>query len=74
MRERSYKSLELAMADLSINLSNQVDTFKQGIISGERSDIDIINRQGTSIRKSGSAGWLWALSLLLLVAFRRWSS
>jgi rhombotail lipoprotein len=74
MRGRSYKGLEFAMADLSINLSKQVDTFKQGIISGERSDVDIINREGTSIRKSGSVGWLWAFSLLALVAFRRWSS
>lgn len=73
MSERSYKSFQLAMADLSTNLSREVDTFKEGIISGERSDVDIINRQGTSIRKSGSTGWLCAFSLLLLLAFRRWS-
>lgn len=74
MHERSYKGLEMAMADLSVNLSKEVDTFKQGIISGERNDVDIINKQGASIRTSGRIGWLWAFSLLLLVAMRRlWS-
>jgi rhombotail lipoprotein len=74
MRERSFKGLEMAMADLSVNLSKEVDTFKQGIISGDRNDVDVINKQGTSIRTSGSVGWFWAFSLLLLVAFRRSSS
>jgi rhombotail lipoprotein len=74
MRERSYKGLEMAMTDLSANLSREVDTFKQGIISGDRDDVDVVNKQGTSIRTSGSIGWLWILPLLLLVAFRRLSS
>jgi rhombotail lipoprotein len=74
MRERSVKGLSMAMTDLSVNLSKEVDTFKQDIISGERNDVDVINKQGTSIRTSGSIGWLWALSLLLIVAMRRmWS-
>jgi rhombotail lipoprotein len=74
MRERSVKGLSMAMSDLSVNLSKEVDTFKQDIISGERNDVDVINRQGTSIRTSGSIEWLWALSLLLVVAMRRlWS-
>jgi rhombotail lipoprotein len=74
MRERSVKGLSIAMSDLSVNLSKEVDTFKQGIISGERNDVDVINKQGTSIRTSGNIGWLWALSLLALVAVRRlWS-
>jgi rhombotail lipoprotein len=74
MRERSYKGLDMAMADLSVNLSKEVDTFKQDVISGDRADVDVINKEGTSIRTSGSVGWLWASSLLLLVAFRRWWS
>ncbi len=74
MRERSYRGLSMAMTDLSVNLSKEVDAFKQDIISGERNDVDVINKQGTSIRTSGSIGWLWALSLLLVVAMRRlWS-
>jgi rhombotail lipoprotein len=73
MSERSYRGFQLAMADLSANLSKEVDTFKQEIISGERADVDIINKQGTSIRKSGSTGWLCTWSLLLLLAYRRWS-
>ncbi|HEX3067515.1 MAG TPA: rhombotarget lipoprotein [Thermoanaerobaculia bacterium] len=74
MRERSVKGLSMAMSDLSVNLSKEADAFKQDIISGERNDVEVINKQGTSIRTSGSIGWLWALSLLLLVAMRRWWS
>ena len=74
MRERSYKGLEMAMSDLSVNLSKEADGFKHDIISGERNDVDVINRQGASIRTSGSVGWVWALSLLLLAALRRWWS
>ena len=74
MRERSVKGLSMAMTDLSANLSKEVDTFKQDIISGERNDVDVINKQGTSIRTSGSVGLLSALSLLLVAAMRRlWS-
>ncbi|MEA2165153.1 MAG: hypothetical protein QOK37_3280 [Thermoanaerobaculia bacterium] len=72
MRERSYKGLEMAMTDLSRNLSKEVDSFKKDIIGGERNDVDVINKQGTSIRTSGSIGWLWALPLLLLAGLRRW--
>jgi rhombotail lipoprotein len=72
MRERSYKGLEMAMTDLSRNLAKEVDSFKHDIISGERNDVDIINKQGTSIRTSGSVGWLWAVPLLMLAALRRW--
>jgi len=73
MRERSNRGLEMAMSDLSTNLSTEVDAFKGRVIRGERGDVDIISRQGLSVRKSGSIGWIWALSLLLLVAVRRWS-
>jgi rhombotail lipoprotein len=71
MRERSHKGMEMAMADLSVNLGREVDTFKEGIISGERNDVDVINRQGTSIRTSGSIGWMGLLALIFLVAVRR---
>ena len=74
MQERSLKGLSMAMTDLSGNLSKEVDSFKQEVISGERNDVEVINKQGTSIRASGSIGWLWALSLLAVVAVRRfWS-
>jgi rhombotail lipoprotein len=74
MRERSQKGLELAMSDLSKNLAGEVDAFKGRVISGERGDVDIVSRDGTSIRKSGSVGWIWALSLLLIAFVRRWSA
>jgi rhombotail lipoprotein len=74
MRERSYKGLAMAMSDLSVNLSKEADGFKHDIISGDRNDVDVINKQGASIRTSGSVGWGWALSLVLLLALRRlWS-
>jgi rhombotail lipoprotein len=71
MRERSHKGMEMAMSDLSVNLGREVDTFKEGIISGERNDVDVINKQGTSIRTSGSIGWIWLFPLILLVVVRR---
>jgi rhombotail lipoprotein len=72
MRERSARGLEMAMADLSTNLSTEVDAFKGRVIRGERGDVDIVSRQGMSVRKSGSIGWIWALPLLVVAAVRRW--
>jgi rhombotail lipoprotein len=71
MRERSNRGLEMAMRELSTNLSAEVDTFKAKVISGERGDVDIVSREGVSVRKSGSIDWLWALSILLVAAVRR---
>lgn len=62
LRERAAHGLEAATVDLSKNLSEEVDSFKTSIVSGERPEIDIVNQKGTSIRHSGSFGLLEMLA------------
>lgn len=73
LREHSAKGLELAMADLAKNLDAEVGTFKAEVAKGERKDVDVVDRQGVSLRESGgrnfggSFGWAEALGALLLL-------
>lgn len=73
LREHSAKGLELAMADLAKNLDTEVGTFKAEVARGERKDVDVVDRQGVSLRQSGGRnfgggfGWAEALGALLLL-------
>ena len=73
LREHSAKGLELAMADLAKNLDAEVGTFKAEVARGERKDVDVVDRQGVSLRQSGgrnfggSFGWMEAVGALLLL-------
>ncbi|WP_243302487.1 rhombotarget lipoprotein [Geothrix oryzisoli] len=73
LREHSAKGLELAMADLAKNLDAEVGSFKAEVARGERKDVDVVDRQGVSLRQSGgrnfggSFGWAEALGALLLL-------
>jgi rhombotail lipoprotein len=73
LREHSQKGLELAMGDLAKNLDAEVGTFKAEVARGERKDVDVVDRQGVSLRQSGgrnfggSFGWAEALGALLLL-------
>jgi len=73
LREHSAKGLELAMADLAKNLDAEVGTFKAEVAKGERKDVDVVDRQGVSLRESGGRnfggafGWAEALGALLLL-------
>jgi rhombotail lipoprotein len=73
LREHSAKSLELAMADLAKNLDAEVGAFKAEVARGERKDVDVVDRQGVSLRQSGgrnfggSFSWIEALSALLVL-------
>lgn len=73
LREHSAKGLELAMADLAKNLDAEVGTFKAEVARGERKDVDVVDRQGVSLRQSGGRnfgggfGWAEALGALLLL-------
>ena len=75
LREHSQKGLELAMADLSRNLDAEVAAFKAEVASGERKDVDVVDRKGVSLRESGgrnfggALGWPEALAALLILAF-----
>ncbi|HEX9010587.1 MAG TPA: rhombotarget lipoprotein [Holophagaceae bacterium] len=74
LREHSQKGLELAMADLSKNLDAEVAAFKAEVASGERRDVDVMDRKGVSLRESGgknfggALGWPEALAALLILA------
>lgn len=81
LREHSAKGLELAMADLAKNLDAEVGAFKAEVARGERKDVDVVDRQGVSLRQSGgrnfggSFSWLEALGAFVLLGlalrFRR---
>jgi len=79
LREHSAKGLQLAMTDLAKNLDAEVASFKVEIASGDRKDVDVVDRQGVSLRQSGgqnfggSFSWIEGLgALLLLGAALRW--
>lgn len=73
LREHSAKGLQLAMTDLAKNLDAEVATFKAEIASGNRKDVDVVDRQGVSLRQSGgrnfggSLGWIETLGALLIL-------
>ena len=66
--ERSLKGFEGAMAGLSKNLDDEVGRFKASIASGERKDVDIVTREGKSVRGGGALGWIDAAVALLMLA------
>ncbi|MBK8573008.1 MAG: rhombotarget lipoprotein [Holophagaceae bacterium] len=79
LREHSAQGLQAAMTDLAKNLDAEVASFKAEIASGDRKDVDVVDRQGVSLRQSGgqnfggSFTWIEALgALLLLGAALRW--
>jgi hypothetical protein len=67
------------MTDLAKNLDAEVASFKAEIASGERKDVDVVDRQGVSLRQSGgrnfggSFSWLEALGALFILGIGlRW--
>jgi rhombotail lipoprotein len=72
LREHSAKGLQAAMTDLAKNLDAEVASFKAEIASGDRKDVDVVDRQGVSLRQSGgrnfggSFSWIEALGALVL--------
>jgi rhombotail lipoprotein len=73
LREHSANGLQVAMVDLAKNLDAEVATFKAEIASGDRKDVDVVDKQGVSLRQSGgknfggSFSWLEALGALLVL-------
>lgn len=75
LREDSEKGLQSAITDLARNLDAEVAAFKAEVASGDRKDVDVVDRKGVSLRQSGgknfggSFGWIEvAASLLILGA------
>jgi len=75
LREHSAKGLGLAMAELSKNLDAEVGAFKAEIARGDRKDVDLIDKEGRSLRESGgrnwggSLGWMEVAAGMTLLAF-----
>ena len=73
LREHASRGLQLAMADLAKNLDAEVASFKAEVARGERRDVDVVDRQGVSLRESGGRNfgggldWTEALGSLLLL-------
>jgi rhombotail lipoprotein len=73
LREHSQRGLQVAMVDLAKNLDAEVAAFKAEVASGERKDVDVVDRQGVSLHQSGgrnfggSSSWLEAMAALLLL-------
>jgi len=53
LRIDSGKGLDLAMRELTVNLAKEVEAFKAEIASGARKDVDVVDRQGQSLRATG---------------------
>lgn len=78
LREHSAKGLQAAITDLAKHLDAEVATFKAEIASGDRKDVDVVDRQGVSLGQSGgrnfggSFSWLEILGAFLVLgaAFR----
>jgi rhombotail lipoprotein len=73
LRQASYKGFAEAIEEGSRNLDREVENFKAQVIAGERADVDVINKSGTSIRKSGSVGVYEAGAAMLLLAAVLWA-
>jgi rhombotail lipoprotein len=74
--ERSLKGFEYAMRDLAGNLNREVDAFKASVASGERKDVDIVTREGKSVRGGGAFAWwdvLLAVAALWTCHLLHWS-
>ena len=68
MAAKAERSFTLAMKDLAANLDTEIRSCKAEVASGERKDVDIVTREGTSVRSGGSAsfGPLGALAAMIL--------
>ena len=68
LRNKSDEGLRLAMVDLTKNLDAEVGSFKASVASGERADVDIVTREGKSIRAGGAFDPVSVLMILIVVA------
>lgn len=68
LRRKSDEGLRLAMLDLTKNLDAEVGSFKASVASGERHDVDIIARDGQSIRAGGAFDGVTLVMLLIVLA------
>jgi rhombotail lipoprotein len=66
LREKSDQGLRLAMLDLTTHLDEEVGRFKASVVSGERADVDIVTKEGKSLRGGGAIDGPTAVMLLII--------
>ena len=54
LRGKSDEGFKRAMVDLTANLDHDVDELKTSVAAGTRADVDIITREGKSLRGGGA--------------------
>lgn len=67
LREKSSEGLSLAMLDLTKKLDTEVGNFKASVVSGDRKDVDIVTKEGKSLRGGGAIDGPTAVMLLIIV-------
>jgi len=67
LRSKSGEGMRLAMVDLTKNLDSEVGSFKASVAAGERQDVDIVTREGRSLRAGGALDAV-GMAMVLLVA------
>jgi rhombotail lipoprotein len=67
LRSKSGEGMRLAMVDLTKNLDTEVGSFKASVASGDRRDVDIVTREGKSIRGGGAFDAV-GMAMVLLIA------
>jgi rhombotail lipoprotein len=68
LRSKSGEGMRLAMVDLTKNLDTEIGSFKATVASGERSDVDIVTREGKSIRAGGAFDMVGMVTVLVIAA------
>lgn len=77
LRRDAGEGLRLAMADLARNLDAEVSAFKAEVAEGRRTDVDLLDQKGQSLRSTGGKGWGGAFGgvelagVVLLIAWAR---
>lgn len=66
LRSKSDEGLRLAMLDLTKNLDAEVGNFKASVVSGERADVDIVTKEGKSLRGGGAIDGPTAVMLAVI--------
>lgn len=59
LRINARKGLEGAMQHLSVTLDTEILNFKKAVATGQTRKIDLIDREGRSLRHSGGGGGSW---------------
>jgi rhombotail lipoprotein len=67
LRSKAGEGMRLAMVDLTKNLDTEVGSFKASVASGDRRDVDIVTREGKSIRGGGAFDAV-GMAMVLLIA------